>query len=1329
MGYLDNDGLQRFLHNIKNTYASKEYVNESLLNTDTQADFTQNDETAKDYIKNRTHYEKITNKVLLTDTVKISDYKYSENQPIINEQLTAYEYTVIWDGTEYICQALFHDDGTIYAFGNSHIYTEQNEDTGEPFYCTITSDWDNPNKTIFNFYSNNPGEHTVSVIEQVNIIKTLDPKFIEGMYYTENKTEYILPLQRISKNFDENGNGNNDGFGLTNRLNLVAGEEYIVNWNGIDYNCTAIDMREITNGIVFFCLTDVNNLEDMPNTFIIMEVSPLGAAETGFPVLITAYDGSEVIKISIKGNRKVTHHIDPEYIKDMYYSETNTNEIIPLDTYITNASMGGGDANNAVILPDTLNLIPGDKYSVLFNGEEFVVDCIDASIMDMGDQPIFKNVLYYENGDNDDNRIGFVIADFVDAAVDIVGGKSCIYIYPSASEVTISVNHSKEIIHTLDPKYIKDMYYTEVGGSGKVILPATTLEYDEYDNAFVLDNVELDLNIGENYTVSWNGTDYSTTSIDLSMIYDSSGELTAMGGKVIGLGDIYTASEGMLGTSSTGEPFAIMYMYISNEQILMSVIPIDGSTELTLAIYEGGEIIHKIDNKYLNLDWLPIIAPTRVLAAEKTVTNGLIQPTETTGGFPDLTSNNVTVGEDVLVTWDGVEYKLKVTEFGEDIDRMMVIGDPNMIATGTSMYPFLLWITGTRTNVLYKDENPHIASVMGYEYNKIPLGYLPDDLGIDIDAVPTSRKINNKALTSDITLTASDVGTLPATTITTELNKKSTATNLVNGARSGSVRGINTKAEGETYTIGEETFTYTMGQNSFAEGDSTIASGESSHAEGIGTIASGNRSHAEGSNTIASGYVSHAEGANTIASGDYASHAEGWNTEATGIYGSHAEGYDTTASGNYSHAEGHNTTAGGESSHAEGSSTIASGYVSHAEGGNTTASGNRSHAEGNNTTAGGESSHAEGSSTIASGYASHAEGYDTTASGDYSHAEGICTIASGTRQHVQGKYNIEDTTNKYAHIVGNGTSTTRSNAHTVDWNGMGWFKKGIKIGGTDQDDTNAIEIVTNLVNGSSTGSVRCVNTKAEGETYTIGEETFTYTMGQNSFAEGYNTTASGYASHAEGYKTIASGTNSHAEGGNTIASGGYSHTEGDNTIASGTNSHAEGYKTIASGTNSHAEGWSTEASGYASHAEGWNTEASGESSHAEGDNTIASGYASHAEGYKTIASGRCQHVQGKYNIEDLGYAHIVGNGTSENERSNLHIIDAIGNAWYQGDVYTGSTSGTNKDEGSKKLATEEYVNSKALPTVTSADAGKILRVSAAGEWELVSLPNAEDATF
>lgn len=116
-----------------------------------------------------------------------------------------------------------------------------------------------------------------------------------------------------------------------------------------------------------------------------------------------------------------------------------------------------------------------------------------------------------------------------------------------------------------------------------------------------------------------------------------------------------------------------------------------------------------------------------------------------------------------------------------------------------------------------------------------------------------------------------------------------------------------------------------------------------------------------------------------------------------------------------------------------------------------------------------------------------------------------------------------------------------------------------------------------------------------------------------------------------------------------------------------------------------AFGSGTIASGEYSHAEGAGPKASGAASHAEGYITTASGEYSHAEGRTTIAQGNNQHVQGKYNIADTTSAHIVGNGSDSSNRSNAHTLDWNGNAWFAGDVYTGSTSGTNKDDGSVKL--------------------------------------------
>lgn len=113
---------------------------------------------------------------------------------------------------------------------------------------------------------------------------------------------------------------------------------------------------------------------------------------------------------------------------------------------------------------------------------------------------------------------------------------------------------------------------------------------------------------------------------------------------------------------------------------------------------------------------------------------------------------------------------------------------------------------------------------------------------------------------------------------------------------------------------------------------------------------------------------------------------------------------------------------------AEGSGTYATGFSSHAEGAGSLSSGAYSHAEGNYTSA--------------SGPCSHSEGASTTASGAYSHASGYGTSANHKSQLVFGEYNVNDSSaspdynrGNYVEIVGNGTSSMRSNARTLDWAG------------------------------------------------------------------------------------------------------------------------------------------------------------------------------------------------------------------------------------------------------------------------------------------------------
>lgn len=105
------------------------------------------------------------------------------------------------------------------------------------------------------------------------------------------------------------------------------------------------------------------------------------------------------------------------------------------------------------------------------------------------------------------------------------------------------------------------------------------------------------------------------------------------------------------------------------------------------------------------------------------------------------------------------------------------------------------------------------------------------------------------------------------------------------------------------------------------------------------------------------------------------------------------------------------------------------------------------------------SQRADGPYSTIIGFGGHT---DTNALGSVAIGNGEClanytvaigtTVASGDNQLVFGRYNVKDTENKYACIIGNGTSdTARSNAYTIDWDGNGWFAgdvEGVKNGTT-----------------------------------------------------------------------------------------------------------------------------------------------------------------------------------------------------------------------------------------------------------------------------------------
>ena len=401
------------------------------------------------------------------------------------------------------------------------------------------------------------------------------------------------------------------------------------------------------------------------------------------------------------------------------------------------------------------------------------------------------------------------------------------------------------------------------------------------------------------------------------------------------------------------------------------------------------------------------------------------------------------------------------------------------------------------------------------------------------------------------------------------------------------------------------------------------------------------------------------------------------------------------------------------------------------------ASGEYSHAE-NFGLAYGRGSHAEGIQAEAHAEGSHAEGMWAIADGEGAHAEGFYTIAKGLAQHAEGMFNIEDVDEKYIHVVGNGTNVaTRSNAHTLDWDGNAWFAGDVVVGGQNQDDQNAKVLATKEYVNTKVPNVsnahQYLTTDADGNSkwedkiccIEIGDVTFfnedtlypyagkiyqlygyigtqpmiigeTYKVTMNNIT--YNCIAKyeeGYGVHLGNlYLSDDTATNtgepffiSFIEPG-TAAFCKLQEAHDDWTVTiigpgevirSIPGEYIAGglYKGNGAGS---FRAKNTEANGDYALALGEGTKAGGFYSAALGLNSETQGAGSVAIGQSTIATSPYSCVYGKFNIEDTDrkYAHIIGNGKREygvTTRSNAHTLDWNGNAEFAGDVIANGCGG------------------------------------------------------
>lgn len=398
-----------------------------------------------------------------------------------------------------------------------------------------------------------------------------------------------------------------------------------------------------------------------------------------------------------------------------HWVEGGTVEILP-ETVL---DMTTGDTS----LPNNIGLEAGKEYTVMWKGTSYTCT---AFIVEENGMPA---VCLGDMDGDDTHTYPFYVIEVPANMVDVVGFAVIIGCWDQGM-IPMAIYTDGEIVHTLDPKYIKDMYYQE-GGDGN---PVSTITFDgniegkEFINMGSSDNPVYLVKVSDAY-------------VDSSKII---GVQATMISNVEGMPNgTYPIVEEMIMdmTFMTGVP---AYMIHDNGEpcgfLLSEDVTMEGETAtkgiyflcipdviyvsaLTAnsPIFVGGGKIHKIKNKYLNLGWIPEKLGETCVCPETEIGSYAVT-------FEGLKYNDVYDGMPVIIVFDGVRYNCRT--WCIEGSAWVFGGD---LLSGNITSPVMLNVYGTytRASMYQSDGETHTFSVFVENYSKIPVEYMQDAVFID----------------------------------------------------------------------------------------------------------------------------------------------------------------------------------------------------------------------------------------------------------------------------------------------------------------------------------------------------------------------------------------------------------------------------------------------------------------------------------------------------------------------------------------------------------------------------------------------------------------------
>jgi hypothetical protein len=167
-------------------------------------------------------------------------------------------------------------------------------------------------------------------------------------------------------------------------------------------------------------------------------------------------------------------------------------------------------------------------------------------------------------------------------------------------------------------------------------------------------------------------------------------------------------------------------------------------------------------------------------------------------------------------------------------------------------------------------------------------------------------------------------------------------------------------------------------------------------------------------------------------------------------------------------------------------------------------------------------------------------------------------------------------------------------------------------------------------------------------------------VGENSFASGFESKSVGDFSQALGYGSISRGNYSTAIGYANLSSGAYSLALGYGNLASGLNSFALGLSCKAKGWNSFALGYGSEALGSYTYAIGFNNKALHGPSYAFGDGTISKAWGATTFGWLTQGLAEHSFTVGSHTIGTSYSSLVLG---AANDTTTMHPGTSYGSSY------------------------------------------------------------------